>query len=271
MESLPAARSELVSMCADATALFSSSMLQEAAASWRGILRQLLPQVTLALASSDADALAADATSGPSPMIYLRGTFTAHPLSDSASCSSRLLPSVTSGDRTFTVYASAIQYHPNTRGVPAAAGLEDDIAIAVTSLFNMGLCHHLQAILYGDRATACYEKALKAYDSAQRILEAAGQLGCLWSACASPHHHHMRLLLIALTNNVGHVFDQLHADNVAHQQLELLHFMVASLGRAMTAVELASDAGPFAPFVLTTALHPCHHHHRRICPHAPCA
>jgi hypothetical protein len=262
MESLPA-RPELVCMCADAAALFSSSLIQEAAASWRGILRQLLPQVTLTLASADGDAFEY-ATPGQSLMIHLQGAFTAHPLSDSAYYS--LLPTLTSGDRTFTVYASAIQYHPDPGVV--AAGLEDDIAIAATSLFNMGLCHHLQAILHEDRATAFYEKALRAYDSSQRILEAAGLLGCLWSECTSPQHEHTRLLLFALTNNVGHVFDQLHANDVARQQLELLRFMVASLGRAMTAAEIASEAGPFAPFVLTTALHPCH---RTICPHAPCA
>jgi tetratricopeptide (TPR) repeat protein len=252
---------------ADATAMFAAWKIQEAASAWKLALRRLLPRVTAAL---DA---AGDVVDAPEsgPVVRFRGTCTVHPLTEDSYASSDW-SSVTSGDRTFAVYASAIEYHasiPRSSATAAAGLLADDLAMAATSLFNLGLCHHLQALLRGDRATACYDKALKAYDAAQRILEGAGLFDGLSAApWAAPqqHHHELHLLMFALTNNVGHVLDQLHAHDAAHQQLVLLHVLAASLRRTSTN---ASEAGPFAPFLLTAALHPPHH---RGCPHpAPCA
>jgi hypothetical protein len=253
-------------LCADAAALFSTARIQEAAAAWHLLLRRLLPRVTDAL---DAALDAAPTPDAPASVAVarLKGTLSVHPLSEDSHW-----PSLTSGDRTFTVYASAIQYLPSPRS--EGSGPEDDIAIAATSVYNLGLCHHLQALMHGDRATSCFEKALRAYDAAQRMLEAAGFLEFLSSppsTAVAPQHRSMELLLFAITNNVGHVFDQLHAHDVARRQLEFLHLLVASLGRstAVPEADLASGTGPFAPFLLTTALHPCR---RGVGPHhAPCA
>lgn len=252
-------------LCADAAALFSASRLGEAVTAWRRALRHLLPRVTSGPAALDDPDGATPEASAHVPSARLRGELTVHPLSVDATSSH-----LASGDRTFAAYACAFQYHPSPR---FAADLEDDIATAATSVFNLGVCHHLQALLHGDMATTCYEKALKAYDASQKILEAAGFLDGTSSSqpYAAPRHQALELLLLAVTNNVGHILDQLHAHDASHQQLELLHLRVASLSRATLVAEAADGlgAGPFAPFLLTTALHPCHN---KACPHhAPCA
>jgi hypothetical protein len=255
---------------ADATAMFVAWKIQEAASAWKLALRRLLPRVTVALdAAGGVDAMPDESSAGP--VVRFRGTCTVHALAENAQSSSRW-SSVTSGDRIFAVYASAIRYHassPRSSSSAAASGLlADDLATAATSLFNLGLCHHLQALLHGDRATACYDKALRAYDAAQRILEGAGLFDFLSApptAAPQQYHQELHLLLFALANNVGHVMDQLHAHDAAHQQLVLLHLLAAALRRTSP----ASEAGPFAPFLLTAALHP---RHKMGCPHpAPCA
>jgi hypothetical protein len=266
--SSPAGSDELVARSqqgADASALFSAWKIQEAASAWKLGLRRILPRVTAALDAADG----VDATPD-GPVVRPRGMCTVHSLAEDSRSSSRWT-SVTSGDRTFAVYASAILYHvssiPRSASAAASGLLADDLARAATSLFNLGLCHHLQALLHGNRATTCYDKALRAYDAAQRILEGAGLFDFLSAPpLAAPHEHQeLHLLIFALTNNVGHVMDQLHAHDAAHQQLVLLHLLAAALRRTSP----ASEAGPFAPFLLTAALHP---RRNRGCPHpAPCA
>jgi hypothetical protein len=276
---------------AAATELFSAGRIPEAAASWHGALRGLLERETAALDGAGGQAAAAAAaafghaaatpetsaeTDAAAPdLTRLRGAFTVHAL---AHDEHPQLSNLTSHDRTFALYASAIQYHPSPHPADEEQ-LEDDIALAAASAFNVGLCHHLQALVRGDRATACLAKALRAYEVSQRILEDAGFVGCLissthpFSAAPTQQLRALTLLLLAATNNVGHVFDHLHAHEAARQQLGVLHTLVALLGRdsaATEVAELASGGGPFAPFWLTTALHP--RPGDAACPHhAPCA
>jgi hypothetical protein len=261
-------RKEINDMSAKASLLFSTGHIHEASLMWHGVVRRLLPLVTADAAEPGAD----DDATAPS----LAGAFWVHPPLEMSSWAHSTM--ITSGDRTFAVYASAIQYvaHPSCE---KRSG-DDDLALAATAVFNLGLFHHLQALLHGDRATRCYEKALRAYGAAQRILDESG-LSC--RVCPSQpsterdeqHQHQQRgllLLHLALVNNVGHICDQIHSHDDVQRQLETLHSLVASLDRATAlspaAPTLLGETETFLPFLLTATLRPLHSKAR--C-HAPSA
>jgi hypothetical protein len=246
-------RKEIDDMSAEASLLFLTGHIHEASLLWHGVVRRLLPLVTADLAEPGAD----DETAP-----RLEGAFLVHPPLEMASHAHASI--ITSGDKTFAVYASAIQYVANPS---FERTLDDDLALAATAVFNLGLFHHLQALLHGDRGARCYEKALRAYGAAQRILDESG----LCSTREREEQHQRRgllLLHLALANNIGHIHDQIHAHDDVRRQLEILHSLVASLDRA-TSPTLLEETERFVPFLLTATMYPLHP--KVCCCHAPSA
>lgn len=220
--------------------------------SWHDIVRRLFAVVTSDWAIASGAAAVADATSVP----RLQGTFSVHPLRVESMHPDILV----AGDRIFTVYMSAIQYTPS---LSFASPYEDLGLAAATSVFNLGLCHHLQAILNESRASSRYAKALRAYRAAQHILEGTG-LVPLPSGGGAGADEGLMLLQMALANNVGHIYDQLHVHDGVARQLGLLHTLVGELYDRQ-------GQGPmeeFVPFLQTTAMRPLR---RDIFLPAPCA
>jgi hypothetical protein len=277
-------RKEIDSMCTDAAILFSTGHIQEASLRWHGVVSRLVPLVTADLANGAAEAEA------PSAVGRLRGEFWVHPhrelpsslspLSSPLSSSSKM----SSGDRTFAAYASAIRYVAHPR---LARSLDDDLVLAATSVFNLGLCHHLQALLHGgDREASMCAKALRAYGASLRILEGAGL--CLLEDGEGEQQHQpqeqqrgVALLELALANNIGHIYDQTHSHDGVLRQLEVLHGLLGSLdprpGPCPCPAESESLSSSswieawselYAPFLLTAALYP---DSRGVCHPAPCA
>lgn len=255
-----ASRTEIDDMSAKAFVLFSTGHIQEASQMWHGVVRRLLPLVTSDLAEPGL---------GNSEAECLTRTLVAHPPWEMASPAHSSL--ITSEDRTFAVYASAVQYaaHPSV-----ARTLDDDLALAATSVFNLGLFHHLQGLLGGGESDASrsYEKALRAYRASQQILEGSGLCGSLEEADPQPPQHPGLILLqLALANNMGHLHDQMHSHDDARLQLGILRSLAASLDRAMmtTPSPMArEETEEFVPFLLTAALYPdC----RAVCRPAPAA
>jgi hypothetical protein len=265
-------------MCADATILFSTGHIQEASLRWHGVVSRLVPLVTADLAAGAA------AEAEPPSAGRLRGEFWVHrhrevPSSSLSHFSSSSSSRITSGDRTFAAYASAIQYVAHPR---LARSLDDDLALAATSVFNLGLCHHLQALLHGgDREASLHAKALRAYGASLRILEGSGL--CLpedEEVHQAQHRQQQQrgvaLLQLALANNMGHIHDQMHAHDGVLRQLEVLHGLLYSLdprpcpdeseSLSSSGIEAWSDL--YAPFLLTAALYP---DRRGVCHPAPCA
>ena len=231
MDTTPlAVRKQIEDMCCEASLLFSTGHIQDASLKWHGVVRRLLPMVTDGLEGPGGD-------EDPAPA-RLKGAFWVHPLAWEHPSSTM----ITSGDRTFAVYASAIQYCVSSH--PSSVSMQDDLVLAATSVFNLGLCHHLQALLHGDQdAPKRYEKALRAYWASQRILEGSGLFCSSCMMCRRPHYEApeasreqqgLRLLQLALTNNIGHVYDQTHSHDDARRQLEILHSLVEALYRDMT-------------------------------------
>jgi hypothetical protein len=255
-------RKEIDIMSSKASLLFSTGHIHEASLLWHGVVRRLLPLVTADAADPGAD----DDATAPS----LVGAFLVHPPLEMSSRAHATM--ITSGDRSFAVYTSAIQYvaHPSCE-----RSADDDLALAATAVFNLGLFHHLQALLHGDRASRCYDKALRAYGASQQILDESG-LSC--RGCPSQpsterdeqqlQRQGLLLLHLALANNVGHICDQIHSHDDVQRQLETLHSLVASLDRATAAPTLLGETETFLPFLLTATLRPLHSKAR--C-HAPSA
>jgi hypothetical protein len=275
----PTDRKEIESMFADAALLFSTGHVQEASLRWHGVVSRLVPMVTADLVSGAA---ATTTTEAPSAA-RLRGEFWVHPHREAPSSSLSHLPSsrITCGDRTFALYASAIRYvaHPGF-----ASSLDDDLVRAATSVFNLGLCHHLQALLRGgNREASNYAKALRAYGASLQILEGSGL--CFWEDDGEEHQQQEQqqrgvgLLQLALANNIGHIHDQMHAHDGVLRQLEVLHRLLWWLDprrRPEASNEEPSSSSSIeaawsdlcAPFLLTAALYPdC----LGACHPAPCA
>jgi hypothetical protein len=182
------------------------------------------------------------------------------------------------------LYASAIRYVAHPRLAP---GLDDDLVLAAAAVFNLGLCHHLQALLRGgNREASMHAKALRAYGASLRILEGSGL--CVLEDGEGHHQQQQEqqqrgvgLLELALANNIGHVYDQTHSHDGVLRQLEVLHGLLGSLDprrpaqassaeseslSSLSWIEAWSDL--YAPFLLTAALYPdCH----GVCHPAPCA
>lgn len=271
----PTTRKEIESMRADAVILFSTGHIQEASRMWHGVVRRLLPLVMGAL-SEPGEAVEEAAVPAP----RLNGEFWVHFPGDVTRSPSSSSSKIASGDRAFAVYASALEYVVNPRFDQT---LYDDLALAATSVFNLGLCHHLQALLLpgggGTRdATKSYEKALRrAYGASQRVMDESG-LGTFLEA-ASHQRHGLGLLQLALANNVGHIHDQMHSHDGVRQQLLTLHGLLllssppldrplanAAPSPLSTSIEAWLDL--YAPFLLTAALYPdCD----KACQPAPCA
>jgi hypothetical protein len=276
---IPEIREQICGMCADASVLFTTAHIPEAMLMWHDAVRRLLPLVTEDLEEAPPRPVGArGAASEEAPaQARLLGAFVAYPSIDATPH--------TSNDRTFSLYASAIQYLPPLN--VATRTLEDDVALAAAAVYNLGLCHHFQALLSGDRAARCYAKAVRAYDASQRLLEDSGL--CFRQACwpprpASPGERQevvsqqqrqqqqgLVLLQLALANNIGHVYDQIHSHDDARQQLEILHCLVAALDMAATTTTmtvLLGEAERLGPFLLTAVLYPARN---SICHHAPSA
>jgi hypothetical protein len=267
-ENVAAVRSEVEHLTAQASNLFSSGRIEEAACCWRDALGHLIPRI---LAEKERNSERA---------VHLHGSFASQPLELSPWSPACLA----SGDRIFSVYPSAIDYFPGQpRGEDLATAeeptteLSEQYGTIAACLYNLGLSHHLFALTGGrggsGRLGAGIEKAQRYYNAAQNVLKKAGATFLPADGAAEAAPTGARLFGLALLNNQGCLYDRQYHLAASLRALDVLHSLLLPVTSSMFQVSDVAVAGigAFLPFVLTAVLYPAGGANLSVFIHAPCA
>lgn len=177
---------------AEAFAMFASGSFKEAAKVWNGVLRAVVPHVRDLTIFNDEEETS-------------KITLLCVPVT----------PKVAPFDeRIFPLFAQGILY---TRPSPTPWSVAEYQRVAAVTCYNIGLCHHLQGLV----ERRCLQKAMRAYRHARDILDT-----CTMYINASTDD--VKLIAMAITNNMGHVLEQSYETEQALRRLQELDSILSS-------------------------------------------
>jgi hypothetical protein len=252
--SAAAVHREVKELAAQAVVLFSAGLIDDGSRAWRDAVVRLVPHMPPET-ESHPEPVGPGAFDGSA---RFDGAFSLHPLMSLSSLSPP--SSLGLDDRVFSVYASAVHYHPAVKALePATTVSCEDLGMAASCFYNLGLCHHLRSLMGVSTPEIDLDKAVSYYKAAQNLLIQAGVwVGAIGHETTLQASFNVgdaplgpRVLGLALLNNMGCIYDRRYEIAASRATLDAFHSLLKSI---IADAHLESEA--FIPFLTTAALYP---------------
>lgn len=123
------------------------------------------------------------------------------------------VPSPQPDDRVFSIYSQGFLFAQDL--LPGQLTVEGFRRLAASTVFNVALAHHLAGLQLASSQQS-FQQALLAYKAAEELLSTITNDLDSWT-------EDTKVLALAIANNMGHIYEQLHEYKGANDCLQRLH------------------------------------------------